>query len=82
MNFDILDSEKNFEQINHQWQINHDTATFNYVGEILQYNKSLWHTNYGKLYQDMCRYFGYDIPPTPIRVRDSNYIIVIYKRYD
>lgn len=82
MNFDILDHEQIYETIERDWHITHDAAIFNHVGNILECNYSLWHTKYGLLYQDMCRYYGYKAPPLPPRVHNSNYIVVIYKRYE
>ena len=82
MNFNLSDHEQHFEPIKKEWEKYHNSDTFNYVGNILECNYSLWHTNYGLLYQDMCRYYGYKVPPLPPRVRDSKYIVVIYKRYE
>ena len=82
MNFDFIDHEQIYEEIEREWNKTHDASVFYRVGNILECNYSLWHTKYGLLYQDMCRYYGYMVPPMPPRVRDSKYIVVIYKRYE
>lgn len=82
MDFDVVDSEYLFFDFERQWNMNHDVATFNRVGDILVFNQSLWYTPYGGLYKSMCDYLGYEIPLSPPRTKNSNYIIVIYKRYE
>lgn len=80
--FNILDSEQLYPEIERHWNENHDYKTLAHVEKLLSCNHSLWFTDYGRLYQNMCRYFNMTIPSIPARIRESKYLIVIYKRYE
>lgn len=82
MNFNILNSEQLYFEIENKWNKTHDIEIMRHVDNILITNPSLWHTSYGNLYKSMCNYFGIMTLPLPLRNKSSKYIIVIYKRYE
>lgn len=83
MIFDLLDCEQLYPEVHRRWMENpHDVALFDQVGRLIDTYNSLWFTNYGSLYEEMCRYHGRPIPQRPRRVSNSKYVVVIYKRYE
>ena len=67
MNFDLLNSEQLFVDIERQWFESPSRSLFKYMEEILMFNNSLWFTRYGMLYGEMCKYFGLPLPQLPPR---------------
>lgn len=79
---DLSNSERYFATLEQQWFATCDATMVPRVGDILYKNPSLWHTQYGALYREMCRYHGLAVPPAPPRQRVIKYTLTIYNEYE